>query len=64
MGEYYAWFLGALLPGGGEVVVWYYDVAMAAEVELTEVELGPACKEGFDLVPPRVPMRQGSGDMD
>ena len=31
--------------------MWYYDVAMAAEGELTEDELDLARKEGFDLGP-------------
>ena len=30
----------------GEVVVWYYDVAMATEGELTENELDLSRKEG------------------
>ena len=32
-----------------EVVVWYYDVGMAAEGELTEDDLDLARTEGFDL---------------
>ena len=34
-----------------EVVVWYYDVGMAAEGELTEDDLDLARTEGFDLGP-------------
>jgi hypothetical protein len=35
----------------GQVVVWYCDVAMAADLELDEDEMGLARKTGVDLAP-------------
>jgi hypothetical protein len=35
-----------------QVVVWYYDVAMAADLELDENEMNLARKTGVDLAPP------------
>jgi lysophospholipid acyltransferase (LPLAT)-like uncharacterized protein len=35
----------------GQVVVWYYDVAKAADLELDEGEMNLARKTGVDLAP-------------
>jgi hypothetical protein len=35
----------------GKVVVWYCDVAMAADLELDEGEMNLARKTGIDLAP-------------
>jgi hypothetical protein len=35
----------------GQVVAWYYDVAMAADLELDEGEMNLARKTGVDLAP-------------
>ena len=35
----------------GQVVVWYYDEAMAADLELDEGEVNLARKTGVDLAP-------------
>jgi hypothetical protein len=37
--------------GLGQVVVWYYGVAMAADFELDEDEIYLARKTGIDLAP-------------
>jgi hypothetical protein len=37
--------------GLGQVVVWYYGVAMAADFELDEDEINLARKTGIDLAP-------------
>ena len=34
-----------------EVVVWYYDVEMAAELDITEEDCELACKNGIGLAP-------------
>jgi hypothetical protein len=39
----------------GQVVVWYYDVAMAADLELDEGEMNLARKTGVDLAPLECP---------
>jgi hypothetical protein len=35
----------------GQVVAWYYDVAMAADLELDEDEVDLTRKTGVDLAP-------------